>query len=277
MSLSTVDIPTKTEAAPIVGESSIHTLDDLKRRRVNEVAFLLAKTALEQKFRDNEGNNKPWLFPQLLGITKKWLDECVDLKDNTFVQLLLLTQLAGTAAEKIYQSIVKSTKGDPRLSPILQPYDTVGSTQYVDFDTIRGTYQTRPDKCHINYVVGDTQDWEQKTAMALEDMDEVVRYVKNDHLGFTIPYTFEGEEHQYTPDFIAVIDDGHGREDLLNLIVEVTGERKPEKAAKVSTAKTLWVPAVNNYGGFGRWAFFEVTDPHNVKNSIRGYLKARAE
>ena len=31
--LSTADIPTKTENAPIVGESSIHTLDDLKRRR----------------------------------------------------------------------------------------------------------------------------------------------------------------------------------------------------------------------------------------------------
>jgi type III restriction enzyme len=129
----------------------------------------------------------------------------------------------------------------------------------------------------VNYVVGDTQDWEQKTAMALEDMEEMIRYVKNDHLGFTIPYTFEGEEHQYIPDFIAVMDDGHGIDNPLNLIVEVTGERKPEKAAKVSTAKTLWVPAVNNHGGFGRWAFFEVTDPHNVKNSIRGYLKMRAE
>ena len=33
LTLSTADIPTKTENAPIVGESSIHTLDDLKRRR----------------------------------------------------------------------------------------------------------------------------------------------------------------------------------------------------------------------------------------------------
>jgi len=277
MALGTAEIPTRTESAPVVGEISIHTLDDLKRRRENEVAFLLAKVTLETKFRDEDGNDKPWLFPQLLGITKQWLRECVELKDNAFVQLLLLTQLANTAADRIYQSIVKSTAKNPRLTPILLPYDTVGSTRYVDFDTIRGTFQTRADKCHVNYVVGDTQDWEQKVAMTLEDMDEVVRYVKNDHLGFTIPYTFEGEEHQYTPDFIAVIDDGHGKENLLNLIVEVTGERKPEKAAKVRTAKALWVPAVNNNGGFGRWAFFEVTDPHNVKNSIREYLKARAE
>jgi hypothetical protein len=37
--LSTADVPTKTENAPIVGESSIHTLDDLKRHRINEVAL----------------------------------------------------------------------------------------------------------------------------------------------------------------------------------------------------------------------------------------------
>ena len=84
LALSTADIPTKTENAPIVGESSIHTLDDLKCRRPNEVAFLLAKLTLEKYFRDNDGNDKPWLFPQLLGIAKRWLNECVALKDNTF-------------------------------------------------------------------------------------------------------------------------------------------------------------------------------------------------
>ena len=66
----------------------------------------------------------------------------------------------------------------------------------------------RADKCHISHVVADTDSWEQKMAQALEDMPEVVRYVKNHNLGFTIPYTLNGEEHQYIPDFIAVLDDG---------------------------------------------------------------------
>ncbi len=39
-------------------------------------------------------------------------------------------------------------------------------------------------------------------AQALEEMAEVVRYVKNQNLGFTIPYTLNGEERQYIPDFI---------------------------------------------------------------------------
>lgn len=265
LALSTADIPTKTENAPIVGETSIHTLDDLKRRRPTEVAFLLAKLTLEKYFRDDDGGSKPWLFPQLLPIARQWLDNCVTLKDNTFPQLLLLIEFAHDAADKIYGSIVAATAGTPALKPILRAYDTIGSTRYVDFDTTRPVYSTRDDKCHISHVVADTDSWEQKMAQTLEDMDEVQRYVKNHNLGFTIPYTINGEEHQYTPDFIAILDE-------LNLILEVTGEKKKDKAAKVAAARNLWIPAVNNHGGFGHWAFIEVDDPWNAENTIRNVL-----
>ncbi len=288
LTLSTAGIPTKTENAPIVGESSIHTLDDLKRRRPNEVAFLLAKLTLEKYFRQDgeertdrpaehrfDGEVKHWLFPQMLAIAKRWLAECVTLKDNTFPQLLLLIEFAHDAADRIYKAIVASTDGTAALKPILRPYDTLGSTRYVDFDTTRPVYATREDRCHISHVVADTDSWEQKMAEALEDMSEVRRYVKNHNLSFTIPYTLNGEEKNYTPDFIACIDDGRGPSDLLNLIVEVTGEKKKEKAAKVATARTLWVPAVNNHGSFGRWAFIEVADPWDAKNAIRSLLRER--
>ena len=278
LALSTADIPTKVQLDPIVGESSEHTLDDLKRRRPQEVSFLLAKLALEKYFRDDDGNIKPWLFPQLLAAAKRWLSECVVFKDNTFPQLLLLIEFAHDAADRIYKAIVQSNDGEKALKPILQPYDTVGSTRYVDFDTTRAVYPTDPNKCHISHVVADTQSWEQKMAQALEDMDKVLRYVKNDKLGFTIPYTLNGEEHNYVPDFIVrvklpspALGEGQG-EDILNLIIEVTGEQKKDKAAKVSTARTLWVPAVNNHGDFGRWAFLEISDPWDAKNTIRGAL-----
>ena len=273
LALSTADIPTKTENAPIVGESSIHTLDDLKRRRPNEVVFLLAKLTLERYFRDDDGNDKPWLFPQLLGIAKRWLAECVTLKDNTFPQLLLLIEFAHDAADRIYKAIIASTDGTAALKPILRPYDTIGSTRYVDFDTTRPVYATKAEKCHVSHVVADTDSWEQKMAEALEDMAEVIRYVKNHNLSFTIPYTLNGEEKNYIPDFIACIDDDHSPDDLLNLIVEVTGEKKKDKAAKIATARTLWVPAINNHGGFGRWAFIEIADPWDAKNTIRASLQ----
>jgi type III restriction enzyme len=290
LSLSTADIPTKTENAPIVGETSIHTLDDLKRRRSNEVAFLLAKLTLEKYFRQDgeertdrpkehkfDGEVKSWLFPQLLDIAKRWLAECVVLKDNTFPQLLLLIEFAHDASDRIYKAIVEASEGEAALKPILRPYDTIGSTRYVDFDTTRPVYATREDKCHISHVVADTDSWEQKLAQTLEDMDEVVRYVKNHNLGFTIPYSLNGEAKNYVPDFIACLDDGHGPDDLLNLLIEVTGENKKDKAAKVSAARTLWVPAVNNHGSFGRWDFVEIADPWDAMKVIRGQVTHSSE
>ena len=274
LALSTADIPTETEMSPIVGTTEKHTLDDLKRRRPNEIAFLLAKLTLEKYFLDNDGNGKPWLFPQMLAITKRWLAECVTFKDHTFPQMLLLNQFAHDAADRIYRAIAASTDETATLLPILRPYDTLGSTRYVDFDTTRPVFATRADKCHISHVVADTDSWEQKTAQALEDMDEVVRYVKNHNLGFTIPYTLNGEERNYIPDFIACIEDGHGPDDLLNLIIEVTGEKKKDKAAKTATARTLWVPAVNSHCGFGRWAFIEIADPWDAQNAIRAFIAA---
>jgi len=271
LALSTLDIPTRTENAPIVGESVIHTLYDLRMRREQEVVFFLAKLVLENYFKDDGGNLKQWLFPQLLAITKNWLTRCVTLKDDTFIQELLLKELAHDAADRIYKAIVASDKGPKYLKPILQPYDYIGSTRYVDFDTTRPVYPTHPAKCHISHVVCDTESWEQKMAQALEDMDEVVHYVKNHNLGFTIPYTLNGEERNYIPDFLVRVRDGS--DDLLNLIIEVTGEKKKDKAAKVSTARNLWMPAVNNHGGFGRWAFLEISDPWNAKNEIRTTLK----
>jgi type III restriction enzyme len=109
-------------------------------------------------------------------------------------------------------------------------------------------------------------------AETLEDMPEVIRYVKNHNLSFTIPYTLNGAEKNYIPDFIACTNDGHGPDDLVNLIVEVTGEKKKDKAAKVATVRTLWVPAINNHGGFGRWAFLEVAYPWDAQHLIRGFL-----
>jgi type III restriction enzyme len=103
-------------------------------------------------------------------------------------------------------------------------------------------------------------------------MEEVLRYVKNHNLGFTIPYTLNGEERSYYPDFLVVFDDGQSAKNPLNLIVEVTGEKKKDKEAKVSTARTLWVPAVNNHGGFGRWTFIEIDDPWDAQRVIRNTI-----
>lgn len=271
MSISTGDVPTETESAPIVGEKTIHTLDDLRSHRLNEVQFTIAKEVLERFFKDENGNDKPWLFPQILKITKDWFDSCLDMKDNTFPQMLLLTRLGRMASEKIYRSIVSSIDGKTKLKPILRSFEVLGSTDYVDFDTTKNVMLTSEDKSHISHVVADTQSWEQKMAEVLESMTEVISYAKNQNLGFTIPYVIEGDERQYIPDFIAKVKLNDGS--VLNLILEVSGEKRKDKAAKVETASTLWIPSINNHGGFGQWAFIEISDPWDAKNLIRAKLE----
>lgn len=293
LELSTEDIPTTVENAPIIGETSIHKLDDLKSRRPQEVAFLLAKLTLEKYFRqdgeeihDRDDKHKfipevqAWWFPELLAIANEWLNNYVVLKDNVFPQLLLLIEYAHEASDKIYQAIVRSTEGEKTVQPILRPYEYMGSTRYVDFDTTKPIYETKLNKCHINRVVADTDSWEQKMAQTLEEMDEVVCYVKNHNLGFEIPYTLNGEEHPYRPDFIVRIKNPNPDNDndpIINLVIEVTGRKIKQKEAKVNTANNLWIPAVNNHGGFGKWAFLEIRDPWNAKELIRSSIDPRSE
>jgi len=281
LSLTTKDIATRVDNAPIVGKISVHTLDDLKDQRLQTVDFWVARRLLEGKFRVEDEHpslgakagasaEPSYLFPQLLRICRAWRETCLDLGDNAFPQLLLVSELCDRAVERIYRAIAASTPGERVLKPILRPYEPVGSTHEVAFATVRNVYETRADKCHLNRVVADTGSWEQKLAQTLEEMEEVIAYVKNQHLGFSIPYAIGDEQHSYYPDFIVRIRE---REGELNLLVEVTGRRPEEKAVKVGTARDLWVAAVNNHGGFGRWAFVEVTDPWQAKKLIRDELR----
>jgi type III restriction enzyme len=132
-------------------------------------------------------------------------------------------------------------------------------------------------KSHINRVPVDS-NWEAILAAKLEEMPEVVSYAKNQGLILKIPYTFEGRAANYVPDFLIRLRDAAstGPDDLLTLVLEVSGEAKKEKQAKVATAQDLWVPAVNNWGELGRWAFLEVSHMENAADLIRSRLLAGA-
>ena len=271
-SLSTRDVPTETVVASIMGEDKRHTLDALRNEREQTVAFRLARYTLENYFRDEGGHLQMWAFPQLLRIARAWLRECLELEDNTYPQLLLVEALGRRAAELIHLSIEGSTPRAERLRPILNHYNPRGSTRYVDFDTTRPTMNTNPNKCHVSHVVADTETWEQKAAQVLESMPKVTHYVKNHGLEFRIPYTYDGQERWYYPDFIARIDDGHGPDDPLYLVLEVSGPDLSEKVAKTAAASRLWVPAVNNAAAWGRWRFFETRDPWKLMAELRTFL-----
>jgi type III restriction enzyme len=272
--LTTQDIPTNTLNALIVGEKAELTLEEAKTLRPQTVAFRLATHLQQHHFPD-----RAWLFPQLLGIVRDWLGDPdgnspnVDYGDDTFPGLLAFAQKKAAVCEKIARAIIAASGGAQRLRAELQPNDSLGTTAGVSFDTIKDCWTTDPAKCHFNLVPQDS-DWETIVCAKLEEMDAVRAYAKNQGIGFRIPYTCDGRAGNYYPDLIVRLDDGRGTADLLNLILEVSGQRKKEKEAKVQTAKTMWVPGVNNLGAFGRWAFLEIdgSNLHKTKQEIRKLL-----
>jgi type III restriction enzyme len=268
LQLSPKDVAIWTQVDPIVGQTEEHDLD-LREHRLQTVVFTLAKRTLDNHFTDEEGGERPWLFPQLARIAREWVTDYVlpFMHDHAFVQLLLLTEYSHLAAEKIQRGIYAGTKGEKRLMPNLRPYEPVGSTDDVLFETTKPCFETT--KSHLNLVAEDS-GWEAKLAQVLEGMPEVAAYAKNQGLNFKIPYTHEGRAGNYVPDFLIRLRDADstGDDDLLTLVLEVSGEARKDKQAKVTTAESAWIPAVNNWGQLGRWAFLEVTDPWDAKDFI---------
>ncbi len=271
--LSLADLPATVTVSGIVGESDEHTLDSLRSIREQQVAFRLAKLVLERHLRDRQGNERPWYFPQVVPLVRQWLREHVVLKDGTFLGLLLLAQHADNAVERIGTRLnwLEDNRQEQWL-PLLRPYDPEGSTAGVDFDTGKDTYQTDPRRSPISHVVLDS-GWEQRVAQVLESLPQVASYAKNDHLGFTIPYTMDGEQRSYLPDFLVRARVPAG-DSPLTVIAEVSGAARRDKDAKVRTTRDLWVPAVNAHGGFGRWRFIEVTDPYDCREDLLAALTA---
>ena len=107
-----------------------------------------------------------------------------------------------------------------------------------------------------------------------ESHPRVKAYVKNHNLGLEVPYRFGSEMRRYLPDFIVLVDDGHGSDDLLHLIVEIKGYRREDAKEKKATMETYWVPGVNNNGQYGRWAFAEFTDAYQMQADFKAKVES---
>jgi len=185
--------------------------------------------------------------------------------------MLEYLNVANQASERIYNAIVNSIGDQRRVKAVLDPYNPKSSTAHVGFPTTKDLWTTHPTKCHINYVVLDS-DWEAEFARVAEQHPKVISYVKNQGLGFNIPYKDGSTARLYIPDFIVLIDDGHGVDDPLHLVVEVKGYRHENVKLKSETTRTQWVPGVNNLGSFGRWAFEEFSDVYEMDAEFKALV-----
>jgi len=270
--------PTRTDNQGIIGEGVTLNLIHTGDLRTSTLLFHLTKHLLVT-WRPDGGEPKNHLFGPLKSIARRWLDEYLVCKGGTYPAQLMYKELAMMACERITAGIVLSHVGTRPIKAILDPYNPVGSTLHVNFNTSKQTrWQTSPTRCHINWAVTDS-DWEAEFCRVVEQHPKVRAYVKNHNLGFDVPYRYGSVARKYRPDFIVLIDDGRppidDQPDLLQLVVEIKGYRGEDAKDKKLTMDAYWVPGVNNSKSFGRWAFAEFTDFMDIENSF-GALIAEA-
>jgi len=262
--------PSITQNSGIIGETVNLNLEHLGDMRPSSLLFNVTHRLLYTKFRDPGEPPPLHLFGQLKRVTKQWLDTCLQCKGSTYPALLMYQELADIACERITAGITRAFIGERPIKALLDPYNPVGSTNHVRFNTSKTErWDTKgpPPKCPINWVVLDS-DWEAEFCRVAEAHPKVIAYTKNHSLGLEVPYRFGPELRRYLPDFIVLVDDGHGDDDLLHLIVEIKGYRGEDAKEKASTMKTYWVPGVNHLGTHGRWAFAEFCDVYEIESDF---------
>ena len=259
--------PCKTLLEGIVGKGVEIGPNNLEDMRPSQISFHLAKRLLMTRFRDADQETPMHLFYSIQGVVRRWIDEgYLQCTGNTRPAMVTYLEIADKAAELIYAACQRAAGADKGIRAIIDPFNPRGSTTHVSFNTSKDTlYETQADRCHVNYVVCDSQ-WEAELARVVEAHPRVKAYVKNQGLQFEVPYRDGGIQKKYLPDFIVQVDDGH--DDLLNIVIETKGYRGLDAQLKAETITALWVPGVNNLGTFGRWTFAEFRDVYEIEKAF---------
>ena len=265
--LTPLTTPHGSLAAYGPGKKPVLTLNNWRAMfRDQQVAFRLAREIC-QRWQADTGAAAvplPQLFPEVAFAAKRFLAEKLDRKgDSQPCDVLLVGQYMQGAIDALLEAIKKgSSIAHSEVAVVPQGAAGRGSTLYVDFHTTKPIYPAT--RCHLNAMVADTRKWEQSAAFLLDSHAGVKSWVKNDRLGFFIPYRNRGLPAQYVPDFVVVMASGQ------NLIVEIKGQVTDSANAKAKAAQR-WVGAVNRLGQHGTWHYLLVTDPGRLGQMLNAF------
>ena len=233
------------------------------KRRTQELVFDLAKT-LTRDYVAEKACTVPAhkLFPQLTAIIEQYLDKRVEARPPADKKDLFLAPYYGWVVERFLEAVRPDiSQGEAPEVPRYEASRGPGSTADVDFWTSRDVREVM--RCHLNYIVADTKQWEQSAAYYLDKHEAVDAFVKNSGLGFAIPYLHNGQMHDYVPDFIVRLKS----EPASHLILETKGY-DPLEDVKRSAAER-WVAAVNADGTYGRWSYRVVKKISEIPECIK--------
>ena len=149
-------------------------------------------------------------------------------------------------------------EGEQPLLPVLNDLAPIGSTEITPYMTTKPAVKTL--RSHLSHAVVDS-GWERTVAHALDESPRVRAWVKNERLGFEIPYRHGGTMHRHVPDFLVELGDG------TFLVVEVKGLEREQDRSKEAGARR-WIDAVNHWGKLGRWRYAKIYSPHQLTTAL---------
>jgi hypothetical protein len=118
-------------------------------------------------------------------------------------------------------------------------------------------------RCHTNKVPCHTE-LEKRFADFLDGAKDVVRYFKNERLGFSVTYYENNRPRQYYPDFIIAMRRTDGGEVMW--LAETKGEIRPNTSLKREAAR-LWCEKMTGTR-YGQWRYLFVAQRAFDRSSI---------
>jgi len=233
-----------------------------EQKRLQELVFEMARSLTRDYCAQPECQAPAHvLFPQFVEIIDQYVETKVMPLKPADKKDAFLSPYYGWVVERLTSAIIPSgNDADDRELPRFESHRGKGSTADVDYWTTKEVREVQ--KSHVNYVVADTKKWEQQAAFVLDRHSAVHSFVKNAGLGFFVPYTHNGERHDYIPDFLVRLNSPEPR----YLILETKGWDPLEEVK--SAAAHRWTNAINVDGCNGSWTYGIAKLPEEVHDRI---------
>lgn len=268
-------IPTETVLQTVVNGDKQMLKTDYLDLRDSQVIYYFAHLMIREYYTSREHGQQFQRFPDIKCIVEKWYNEQLEIvggDGSPEQKRLVMLWNYKAVLDNINEGIHKANADHEEITAVLNYYNPEETTAHVYRATNKDVYPT--EKSHVNYVIAEDNSWQQIAAKTLDSMDNVIAWVKNDYLGFRIPYTVGDENKVYLPTFIVKVKKTD--ESIINLIVECEkfdSDKTGNKDSKRHYLKERWIPAANNLKTYGQWDLLEVEDIDQLKELINEKIK----
>ncbi len=240
-------------AVMLEGKPNLAILSQIELERLGQrlrLQHIIFRTAINvyDEMRPEWKGTREYLLAQVVALVEDFIRSGYVLfmpplfNQDDLRRRMLLTLNVNKVVQHIWDMI--RVQNAETLEPVFDDLHPIRSTGDMrPWNTGRPSEYTQ--RSHVNFCVYDST-WEATESYHLDHHSKVAAWVKNDHLGFEIPYVFRGVRKKYRPDFLVRLTSGK------MLVLEVKGQNTREDETK-RRFLVEWVTAVNAHGGFGEW------------------------